>query len=217
MENLQIFKAHLPQNYEDHVTKDLVQGECHKDKRNNHYFVQINLFKMELEGATEDAVVIVAQSTKRVFGAVYQKRKEIFKAEPNGNQTMPNMINVLKGPVVTQEKEDYSCDDLTGDQRTLLSYLEQKTPAKHQDPIDSKKTEENEKKDTNPPLTPKSNGKKYRAALFLMSVVALGFFAHKVHKGGIKLPSNLPSKQDLLDSWTQFKDGFQSRLGSVKA
>ena len=214
MDKLQIFKAHLPKQYEDYATEGLVRGKCHHYKKQN-YFVQINLLKMELDGANKDAVVIVAQSAKRVFGAVYHQRKEVFKAEPGGHETMPGMERVLNGSIAVPEKEAYSGDPLTKDQQALLDYLKQKTPAKHQDPIDSKKLEKNEKKDTNPPLTPTSNGKKYKAALFLMSVGALGFFAHKVHKGDIKLPSNLPSKQDLLDSWTQFKEGFNTRLANV--
>jgi len=213
MENLQIFKDHLPLNYGYYVTEGLVKGEHHHYKKN--YFVQINLVQMELDGTNKDAVVIVAQSATRVFGAAYQQRNEVFTAKPASHETMPDMLRVLKGSVNTLEKEDYSGDPLTKDQQTLLDYLKQKTPAKHQDPIDSKKLEKNEKKDTNPPLTPTSNGKKYKAALFLMSVVALGFFAHKVHKGDIKLPSNLPSKQDILDSWAQFKEGFNTRLRNV--
>jgi len=47
----------------------------------------------------------------------------------------------------------------------------------------------------------------------LLSIPAIGYAASRMHKGTL----TLPTKQDLLDSWTQFKDGFQSRLGSVKA
>jgi hypothetical protein len=214
MENLQIFKFHLPKKYEGYVTEGLVKGECHEYK-GHCYFVQINLCKskMESEGTNEDAVVIVAQSAKRFFGAVYHNEQEVLKVKTSGSVTMPDMINVLKEKVVTQEKEGYSGDTLTEDQQTLLNYLAQK-PAKPQDLSDYIKNG-NEGKTL--PLAPTSNGKKYKATLFFMSVVALGFFAHKVHRGGIKLPSNLPSKQDILDSWAQFKEGFQSRLGSVKA
>ena len=137
MDKLQIFKAHLPQQYEDYATEGLERGECHHYKK-QYYFVQINLLKMELDGANKDAVVIVAQSAKRVFGAVYHQRKEVFKAEPpGGHETMPGMERVLNGSIVVQEKKDYSGDPLTKDQQTLLDYLKQKTPAKHQDPIDS--------------------------------------------------------------------------------
>ncbi|NRA90778.1 MAG: hypothetical protein HRU43_06600 [Simkaniaceae bacterium] len=221
MDNLQISKAHLPKKYEDYVTAGLVKGEYHYYKKQN-YFVQINLFKMESDGANKDAVAIVAKSAKRVFGAVYHQGKKVFKAEPGGCETMPAMLNVLGGGLAVHEKEVYSGDPLNRDQQALLKYLAQTIPTKPpQDTVNSKQAQ---KKDTkaetvrnvnSPQLTPTPKGKKYKATLFLMTVVALGFFAHKVHKGDIKLPSNLPSKQDLLDSWTQFKEGFNTRLANV--